>query len=213
MNSIKISNNLLHTKNHSVVNNDKVKISSAGGLAVIADSSPSPSVDLDNREGWLWEKDAGEASKFNYYMYGSTGSSHPWTLGDLKSSHVCCSVDKWDNGSSVPFIVIYTAMTGSGDAGSWYHSRRAYALNTSNHKILVGEHINLYSGIKPELPNNNRNIPLENKVDTGDCLDSEVISAISVHSDSAGLLGTKILVSNMGYNLNNEIKRDIKLIT
>lgn len=212
MNSIKISNNLLHTKSHNVINNDKVKISSSGGIAVIADSSPSPSVDLDDREGWCWEKVSSDASKFNYYMYGSTGSSHSWTLGDLKSSHVCCSVDKWDNGASVPFIVIYTAMTGSGDAGSWYHSRRSYSLNTSNHKILVGEHINLYSGIKPELPNNNRNIPLEVVVDTGDCDDSEVISAISIHSDSDALLGTKILVSNMGYNLNNEIKRNIKLV-
>ncbi len=212
MNSIKATNNLLHTKNHSVINNDKVKISSAGGMAVIADSSPSPSVDLDDREGWCWEKVSSDASKFNYYMYGSTGSSHAWTLGDLKSSHVCCSIDKWDNGASVPFIVIYTAMTGSGDAGSWYHSRRSYSLNTSNHKILVGEHINLYAGIKPELPFH-RNIPLENKIDTGDCDDSEVISAISIHSDSAALLGTKILVKSMGYNLNHEIKRDIKLIT
>lgn len=211
MNSIKSSNNLLHTKSHDVINNDKVKLSSAGGVAVIADSSPSPSVDLDNREGWLYEKVASDASKFNYYMYGSTGSSYPYTLGDLKSSHVCCSIDKWDNVASVPFIVIYTAMTGSGDAGSWYHSRRSYSIDMDYQKIIVGEHINLYAGIKPELPSN-RNIPLENKIDTGDCLDSEVISAISVHSDSGSLLGTKILVSNMGYNLNHEIKRDIKLV-
>ena len=211
MNSIKTSNNLLHTKSHNVVNNDKVKLSSSGGVAVVADTNPSPSVDADERDGWLWEKVASDSSKFNYYMYGSTGTSHPFTLGDFKSSHINCSVDKWDNGSSVPFVVIHTAMTGSGDAGSWFHSRRSYSLNTSNQKIVVGEHINLYAGIKPELPHN-RNIPLENKVDTGDCLDSEVISAISIHSDSAALLGTKILVKSMGYNLNYEIKRDIKMI-
>ena len=102
-------------------------------------------------------------------------------------------------------------MTGSGDAGSWYHSRRSYSLNTSNQKIIVGEHINLYAGIKPELPHN-RNIQLENVIDTGDCLDSEVISAIAVHSDSSALLGTKILVSSMGYNFNHEINRNIKMI-
>ena len=211
MNSVKTSNNLLHIKSYNVVNNDKVKLSSAGGMAVIADSSPSPSVDLDDREGWLYEKVASDTSKFNYYMYGSTGSSYPYTLGDFKSSYICCSVDKWDNASSVPFIVIYTAMTGSGDAGSWFHSRRSYSINMDYQKIIVGEQVNLYAGIKPELPHN-RNIPLENKIDTGDCLDSEVISAISVHIDSDSLLGTKILVSNMCYNLNHEIKRNIKLV-
>lgn len=212
MNSIKIANETIHTKNHEVVHNDKVKLSSAGGMAVKADSSPSPAMDLDDRQGWLWEKVSSDASKFNFYMYGATGSSHPWTLGDFKSGHMTCSIDKWDNSASVPFVVVYTVMTGSGDAGSWYHSRRAYSLNTSNHKIVAGEHVNLYCIDKPNFKNDNRSIPLESITNTGDCLDTEVISAISVHSDSSALMGTKILVSEMGYNLGNEIQRSIKLV-
>ena len=66
---------------------------------------------------------------------------------------------------------------------------------------------------KPDFKNNNRSIPLESITDTGDCLDSEVINTISVHSDSSSLIGTKILVSDMGWNLGHEIKRNIKLIT
>jgi hypothetical protein len=212
MNSIKIANQTLHTKNHQVIHNDKVKLSSVGGMAVIADSSPSPAKDLDDRAGWVWEKLYSDTTKFNYYMYGATGSSHPWTLGDFKSGHMSCSIDKWDNISSCPHVVVYTAITGNGDAGSWYHSRRSYALNTSNHKIVVGEHINLYCKDKPDFKNDNRSIPLESITDTGDCLDTEVIAAISVHSDSAALINTKILVSEMGYNLGNEIRRSIKLV-
>ena len=174
MNSIKIANNLLHTKNHEVLDNDKVKLTSAGGGDVASDTSIPPSVDPDDRKGWLSEKSAGDATKFNYYMYGSTASSHP---------------------------------------GTWYHSRRSYSINTSNQKIIVGEHINLYSGDKPDFKNNNRSIPLESITDTGDCLDSEVINTISVHSDSSSLIGTRILVSDMGWNLGHEIKRNIKLIT
>ena len=212
MNSVKIANNLLQTKNHQVAHQDKVKLGTAGGIAVIADSSPSPTADPDERGGWVWEKVSSDASKFNFYMYGATGSSHPWTLVDLKSCHICCSVDKWDNTQSVPFIVVYTAMTGSGDAGAWYHSRRSYALDTSTHKIVAGEHINLYAGDKPDLHNDNRNLPLSVVTDTGDCADTEVISAISVHSDSSALINTKILVSEMGFDLGGEITRSIKLI-
>jgi hypothetical protein len=212
MNSVKIANNLLQTKNHQVAHQDKVKLGTAGGIAVIADSSPSPTADPDERGGWLWAKVASDTTKFNYYMYGATGSSHSWTLGDIKSSHITCSVDKWDNGQSVPFIVVHTAMTGSGDAGAWYHSRRSYALDTSTHKIVAGEHINLYALNKPDLHNDNRNLPLSVVTDTGDCADTEVISAISVHSDSSALINTKILVSEMGIDLGGEITRSIKLI-
>jgi hypothetical protein len=63
------------------------------------------------------------------------------------------------------------------------------------------------------LHNENRYIPLENIVNTGDCADSEVILFISVHSDSGALMGTKIHVNEMGFDLNNEIKRSIKLVT
>jgi hypothetical protein len=203
----------LSNANHHEYSNDKVKLGSAGATAVIADSTYSPAADVDDRKGWVWTKLANDTAKFNYYMYGSTGSSHPWTLGDLKSLHMTCSVDKWDSVVSVPFIVVHTVPTGIGDAGAFYHSRRAYTLNLANNKIIVGEHINLYTINKPNLHNENRYIPLENIVNTGDCADSEVILFISVHSDSGALMGTKIHVNEMGFDLNNEIKRSIKLVT
>ena len=123
------------------------------------------------------------------------------------------SVDTWSNSASVPFIVVYSVPTGSGDAGAWYHSKRTYSINTSNHKILCGEHINLYCMSKPELKNDNRYIELETYSSEGDNLDTEAILAVSLHSDSGSAINTKILVSHAGYNLGNEIHRHIKLVT
>ncbi len=211
MQLIKLSNAQIETKNREVKHNDKVKIDSAGGIAVQADST-SPIVDEDNRDGWLFKKEASDTSKFNYYIYGSVGSSHPYTFSDLKSVYMCCSVDSWENSASVPIINVYSKPTGSGDAGSFYHSRKDYAINMSNQKINAGEHINLYIGDRPELKNDNRNIPLESIISNGDCLGTEEILYIVVGSDSGSLINTKILVSEAGYNLNNEIKRNIKFV-
>lgn len=211
MQILKLSNDQLKTKNHEVKHNDKVKISSAGGIAVQADSSPLPTIDEDDREGWLFKKVASDASKFNYYIYGDSGSSHAFTFDDLKSVHMCCSIDRWDNSASVPIINVYSKPTGSGDHAAWYHSRKDYSIKSS-HKILAGEHVNLYIGDRPELQNDNRSIPLETLTSNGTCAGNEEILYIVIGSDSGSLINTKILVSEAGYNLNNEIKRNIKMI-
>ena len=196
--------------NSPILHQDKVSYMSEGGTAVIADSSPAPTTDNDARQGWLWKKTVADASKFNYYIFGSTGSSHAWKLSDLKSLHVTCSIDKWDSIKSAPFMVVYTVPTGSGDA-SWYKSKKAYTLTTA-HKILVGEHVNLYFGEQPHLNNNNRYLHLDNVVVEGTAADDEQIFMISIHSDSDAPIATQILVSDAGYKLNGEIKRNIKFV-
>lgn len=212
MQILKLSNEQIETKNHEVTYNDKVKISSAGGISVQADTSPSPTVDDNDREGWLFNKVASDLSKFNYYIYGSVGSSYPFTFNDLKSVHMCASIDTYDNSASVPFINVYSKPTGSGDAGAFYHSRKDYSIKSSQ-KILAGEHINLYTGDIPNLSNDNRSIPLETLTSNGTCSGTEEILYIVVGSDSGSLINTKILISEAGYNFNNEIKRSIKFIT
>ena len=76
---------------------EELQSTSAGGGAVQSDSSPLPTADADDREGWLFKKPAGDTSKFNYYIYGATGSSHQFKFKDVKGLHMCCSIDKWDN--------------------------------------------------------------------------------------------------------------------
>ena len=193
-------------------NNDKVKLTSADGIALYADTLPAPQSDTNERTGWLWEKVVADATKLNYYMYGSVGSSHQYTVADFKGAFSTLSVENWQNSNSVPFIVIYTKPTSLNDAGFFYHSKRVYTAPASN-RYVTGEQLNLYAGTKPDFNNNNRSIELSTVTPTGDNLDTEEILYITLHTDSDSLIGTRIFVSNIGYNLNNEIVRDIKLLS
>ena len=195
--------------NHDKQLHDKVKLTSPSGISVYADSSPAPVSDPDERQGWLFEKIAADSSKFNYYMYSQ--GSHAFTLADLKSVFMTGAIDHWTNTSSCPFVVVYTKMTGSGDAGSWYKSRVAYSLSSSE-KIVPGELVNLYAKNNPHLKNSLRDIPLTQETLTGTGADTEEILTISIQSDSASAISTKILVSNMGYKLNAEVHRNISLV-
>ena len=165
--------------------------------AVYADSMPVPTADINNRPGWLFKKTAG-AEKFNYYSQGS----HPITLGDIKSLSSNLVIDTWTNGQSAPFFVVYTKPTGVGDAGAWYHSKRAYALEASK-KILLGESINLYAIADPVYTYNcDRHVKLGAIVDTGTPLDSEEILTITLQSDSSSAINTQILALELNDGTN-----------
>jgi len=193
--------------------NDKIALSGVNGIAVIAGSAPAPTLDtIDNRDGWLFHKTATGTDKFNYYFYANTSSSYQYTLGDLKSLHFTASVDNFSDITSVPFIVVYSKMTGSGDAGAFYHSRRIFTVNINTTPIIVGEQVNFYRGNKPQLNNNNRYVDLSIELSDGDNLDTEEILYITLHSDSSAPINTKILTTHFGYNLKNEIIRNMKLV-
>ena len=193
---------------------DKASVYSANGIAIFADSSPAPTLDTaDQRDGWLWEKIGAGTDKFNYYMYGATGSSKQYTFADLKGIHATGSVDAFVDITSVPFFCAYSKPTGSGDAGAFYHSRKTFSCNlVSPNNVIAGEPCNWYHGAKPIFNNNNRDIELTNLSLDGDCLDTEELLFITVHSDSGGAIGTKILLSDMGYNCDNVVKRNIRLV-
>ena len=191
---------------------DQVKLTSASGVAVHGGETV-PTADGDDRSGWLFEKTASDAtsSKFNYYVYAHSASSHTFTVANLNSIHLTCSVDNYQNSGSVPFIVVHTKPTGINDAESWYHSKRAYTLAVDSYVVLAGEHINLYALAAPAFNNTHRSLPLTSAVTDGDYADTEEILYISVHSDSSALVNTQILVTDVGYTLGS-IHRNIKLV-
>ena len=191
---------------------DQVKLTSASGVAVYGGETV-PTADGDDRSGWLFEKTASDAtsSKFNYYVYADSGSSHTFTVADLKSINLTCSVDAYLNSSCVPFVVVYTKPTGTNDEAAWYHSRRSYALDVTANIVLAGEHINLYALAAPTFNNTHRSLPLTSVATSGDYADTEEILFITIHSDSSALVNTQILVAEMGYTLGS-IHRNIKLV-
>jgi|TARA_R110002033_G_scaffold164073_1_gene201314 hypothetical protein len=180
--------------------NAKVQLTSTSGTAVIADSSPAPIPDLNGRDGWLYQKSSG-AEKFNYYIWGQ--GSHALRLGDLNNVYMVGAVDTYTNVASVPFIVIYTKMTGSGDAGAWYHSRISYSIDSSQ-VINLGEIVQFYSHNRSTSSiNGYRQVPLNVEIKTGEALPTEEILYITLHSDSGGANDTSILISKCGYVSNH----------
>ena len=180
--------------------NAKVQLTSTSGAAVYADSSPAPIADLNGRDGWLFKKTSG-AEKFNYYIWSQ--GSHALRLGDLHSVFMVGAVDTYTNVASVPFIVIYTKMTGSGDAGAWYHSRISYSIESSE-VINLGEMVHFYSHHRSTITHNGyRQVPLDVEIKTGEALPTEEILYITLHSDSGSANDTSILIANCGYVSNH----------
>lgn len=194
----------------------QVKSSSAGGIAVYADSSPAPIADNDGRDGWLFSKSVADASKFNYYFYGE-GSS-PILLNEISSLLCDVTIDNYQDITSLPFIIIYTKPTGVGDAGVWYHSKIIYTMN-SDEKILLGEGVTFYGGLKPNIHSNmngKRLIECNTLITSGDALPTEEVLTIALHSDSGSPASTQILVSSLGLDIilsdNKKIETRLKLV-
>ena len=189
----------------------KVSLTSAGGVAVYADSLPIPTLDDNNRAGWLFDKVAVGTNKFNYYFYSKGNKS--LTLGDLKSLSAILSIDTYGNSSDTPFFNVYTTMDAGPNAGSWYKSRITYTL-TTDETILLGERVEIYGGLKPQTHTGARQVEFNNKITVGTADPSEEIFTISIGSDSAAGITCRILVEELGLDFfenENKIETRLKL--
>lgn len=192
------------------IHNNKINVGSANGIAVYADSLPAPTGDPDGRPGWYFAKTTG-TEKFNYYFYSQ--GSHPLTVADLDDVFFVGSVNHWSNEYSAPYVVVYTKPTGVGDAGAWYHSRRAYAVHSP--EIVLGMKVQFSTHREPTPRFPYQHIVLSKITDTGDFEDDEEILTISVQSESTAHNDTKILISHVGWRgtVNNvSVNPNIKLV-
>jgi hypothetical protein len=189
----------------------KAYLYSQRGMAMYGDSSPIPTLDDNNREGWLFDKIEVGTDKFNYYYYGE--GNKPLTLADLKSLSAILSIDTYGNTSDLPFLNVYTKMTASGNSGSWFKSRVSYGL-TANETILLGERVEIFSGLKPVSHSGCRQVEFNNKIITGTALDTEEIHTISISSNSIAGITCRILVEELGLDFfenENKIETRLKL--
>lgn len=186
----------------------KINLYSTGGIASYADTLPVPSNDSDNRGGWFHHKTIANANKFNYYFYSE--GNIPLRLNEITNLKAILSVDNYTNAQSLPFFVVYTKMTGVGDAGVWFHSKRSYNL-TADERIVVGEKIQIYSINKKVDTKAHRQVQFNNTIDTGDCDGEEEILTISIHSHSGSPIDTKILVNSVGYETSHGVEINLEL--
>tara|TARA_R100000541_G_scaffold44152_2_gene51310 strand:- start:2122 stop:2832 length:711 start_codon:yes stop_codon:yes gene_type:complete len=174
----------------------KVLLTSSDGVATYADTLPAPQSDSNSRSGWLHHKTVANTDKLNYYFYSQ--GSIAIKLKEITNLKAIISVDNYTNTSSVPFFVVYTKPTGVGDAGAWYHSKRAYTL-TAGQKIMVGERIQMYAINKGSNLKSHRQVEFNQLVETGDLDPEEEVLTISIQTDSDSPINTKTLVKAVGY--------------
>ncbi len=171
------------------------KLGTAGATAIQADSLPLAIADPSERPGWLYVKDSGSgaADKFNYYYYD--GTNYTVSMKHIKSLFWVGSIDTFGFN---PFIVVYTKMRASGNAGAWFYSSHAYTINTNNQTVQTGERCIFHALEKPTLDfDGARHVLCGSRIDVGTYDPESEISYITVHSDSAHANVT-VLVENMG---------------
>ena len=181
--------------------NFQAKLGSTGATALIADSSPSPVADTNGRSGWSWTKDAVGSQKFNYYFYAGTYEN--MKIKDLSSVYFLGSIDKWtDTTNEAPFFVIYTKMTGSGDAGAWYHSRHAFSLHKDSQLVRTGEKCLFYClGNPRDEFDGARKIPFNTRIDTGAWDTNNEVLYMTLQSDSGADMGASVYTEMLGVDM------------
>ena len=184
----------IHTEeNH----NDKVNASSTEGMNMYLTEQPPITCD-NGRNGWLYKK-ISATDKINWFYYGA-GNTYT-TIADLKSLNSLISIDVYVGNNSLPYFKVYSKATGINDY-SWYKSSITYTLK-SGEKIHLGEEIQAWSGVKPKKQSNRRMVEfVVSGVNTlGTDTSIEELLSISIHTSSASPIGTKILVSEVGFVL------------
>jgi hypothetical protein len=153
------------------------------------------------RPGWYFANTVA-GSKINWFFHDSTQPGIPSTPAATASAYAVLTPDSL--GSS-PFIVLYSAPTGTNDAfPGFYHSSWVYQLPTATRNTLVpSQKILLFTAnapapsIHPELPRHALNfVPAAS---LGEKSPTELLGFAALHSDSGAQVGTVAwLVESLG---------------
>jgi chemotaxis protein histidine kinase CheA len=159
--------------------------------AVIADAS-GPSQDSEYRQGWYFTN-ATAGDKINWYFFD--GMSEISTLGSFSAY----AVFTLDSVADVPFLGVYTKPTGTGDSGSWYHSRQVW-VRDPNFALTAGKTYLIHTGNDPKVHPELTRIPLVTAFNSvGDQDAGEQILTVALNTDSSSAAGNyQFLVDSLG---------------
>jgi hypothetical protein len=166
--------------------------------AIYADSSVPPQQNSTFQNtysffGWAYKKVSPQASnaKINWYFPPPINNM---TVGDLKGLYYQI-FNNCSSSGSLPFLVVYTKPTGSGDYASWYHSSMTYVPDTNS---SPNQSCQMYVNIKNE-PFTPQSIGIQNQINMvessvnnpkGVYADDQQILSISFQTNSASALNT-----------------------
>lgn len=176
--------------------------------AVVADACPPTAIPSGyNTHGWYYKNNASASTvngrKINWYVSPNTANS---TVGDLHALYYTAEILNKDY---LPFIIVYTKPTGSGDAASWYKSKRVFIFERNSSQIKFNKHcqlcFELVSGSKAACSIDGLEV-LDLTVDLtntdsnkGAFASTEEILAISLQTDSAAPNGaSEFILTSIG---------------
>ena len=159
---------------------------------------------LSNTAGWYFKNSSDLTDKINWYYLVNQNPSLNMTLGSLNGMYAI--VDVRAGGS--PYFTVYTAPTGSGDAGGWYKSRLSFgpASPYMDLTAYIGQTVMLYWGNDPGdfigLPRVECSLDAFSSNGTQSSSETVMFGALSTSTGySAGHY--EFVVSDLAYEYNN----------
>lgn len=151
--------------------------------SVIADGA-SPIRDPGYNDGWSYTNEAGQ--KVNWYFYDGVATPSTFATASFYSVITLNS----NSAGDVPFLSVYSAMTGTDDAGSWYKSRKTAHVADPT-ALTVGKKYLFVFGedpkVHPELERVFLTVDASSSVGTQ--ADSEALSTVALSSNSGSAAG------------------------
>lgn len=100
---------------------------------------------LSATAGWYFKNTADITNKINWYYVSNSNPAFTLTAGGLEGQYAVVDV----RAEGTPYFIVYTKPTGTGDAQSWYKSRKVYSPVGLDLTAYIGQTIVLYAGSDP----------------------------------------------------------------
>lgn len=183
-------------------------------LTLGADSNPAFTSHPTGLNGWYYRNTAPSGAS-NLYFYGKTAQTRQatYTISQLMNSYVVVKIFNLQNTNNLPFLVVYSAPTGSGDYAPWYKSKWVYKIPADT-KLDLGMEFLLYQG---EMPNmkihpNLRRVEATLSSSFGPAQTSETLLFCTVNTDSSATINsTQVLYSSAGITTASGLIHDLTL--
>lgn len=185
--------------------------------------------------GWRYVNDASSypgvvnlstsiSNKINWYFFQNATNNASYAYGRLNTAFIRLQFNSQSATSSgnCPFITVYTLPQESGNGASWYRSKKSYAIQSS--VPLVNTDVILYIGTDPrlcgfknlnasqyvQLTYTNSDVSFKGPTGQTDIQSTEVISLISLGTNSASSTGTiDFTCVEMGYGIGSVLSKNI----
>jgi hypothetical protein len=147
-----------------------------------------PPSGIEPSQGWYYKNtSAGNTSQLYYYAnLASQTKNYDYQIGAVQSQYAIVRILNLTSGVGLPFLVVYSQPTGSGDIiPGFARSSWVYQIK-STEQLRLGEQIMIYRGVAPDsrIYPDVRRVECSLTVTRGPALDTEILAYATLNSDS-----------------------------